>query len=143
VPELHDSTDRSGDISTGELNDLFLDAVRQVLEKRRAISIEFSCKLANRESDYEARLVPSRQNQVIAVVRNVTERRRSEMLITEESRILKMIAGGSSLQEVLTGLARLNESVFPGVLCSVLLMDGDGYRLRHVARRPISSGGSS
>ena len=123
----------SHDITGRHLNDFFRDSLRQVLEKRKAIRIEYSFAIAHRESHYEARLFPSGQNQVIAVVRNITEHRRSETLTAGESRILEMIAGGASLKEVLTGLVRLSESVFPGVLCSVLLMDEDGYHLRHGA----------
>jgi two-component system, cell cycle sensor histidine kinase and response regulator CckA len=128
---VQDSAEQSDDRTRMQHDDLFGNAVHQVLEKRKAVSIEYSFTHENQESHYEARLVPSGQNQVIAVVRNVTELRRSETLIAEESQILEMIAGGASLEEVLTGLARLNESVFPGVLCSVLLMASDGYHLRH------------
>ena len=125
--------EQSEDLTREKRNDLFNDTIRQVMEKKRAISLEYSCTLANRRSRYEAKLVPSEQNEVIAVVRNITDRRRSESLIAGENQILEMIANGAPLKEVLTGLARLHESVFPGVLCSILLMDSDGLHLRHGA----------
>ena len=133
LPDEEGSPEQSEEVTRKQPSDLLRDAVLKVLEKRSAISIEFSSTRGDQESHYEARLVPAGQNQVIAIVRNVTELRRSETLIAEESQILEMIAGGASLEEVLTGLARLNESVFPGVLCSVLLIDSDGRHLRHGA----------
>jgi two-component system cell cycle sensor histidine kinase/response regulator CckA len=131
LPDEEVSPEQSEEVTRKQPSDLLRDAVRKVLEKRSAVSIEFTSTRGDQH--YEARLVPSGENQVIAIVRNVTELRRSETLIAEESQILEMIAGGASLEEVLTGLVRLNESVFPGVLCSVLLMDSEGRHLRHGA----------
>jgi signal transduction histidine kinase len=132
LPQPEFSEGRSGDLDQEQSELLFIDTIHEVLQRRRTIRFEY-CTLSNRESRYEVRIVPSVQNQVIAVVRNITERRRSDALIAGENRILEMIAGGASLKEVLTGLVRLYESVFPRVICSVLLMDSDGYRLRHGA----------
>jgi len=54
---------------------------------------------------------------------------RQEALLAGEKRILEMVARGNSLSCVLDGLCRLVEEQAPGVLASVLLLDGD--RLRH------------
>jgi len=133
LPQLEFPEGQSGAVTQGRSDLVFIDTIHEVLQRRKTIRFEYSCALANRESRYEVRIVPSGQNQVIAVVRNITERHRSEALIAGENRILEMIAGGASLKEVLTGLVRLYESVFPRVICTVLLMDSDGYRLRHGA----------
>jgi len=131
LPQPEFPEGRAGDLDQEQSELLFIDTIHEVLQRRRTIRFEYSCALSNRESRFEVRIVPSVQNQVIAVVRNITERRRSEALMAGENRILEMIAGGASLKEVLTGLVRLYQSVFPRVICTVLLMDSDGYRLRH------------
>jgi signal transduction histidine kinase len=49
--------------------------------------------------------------------------------VSPEGRVLKMVAKGVALSDVLDGLCRLVEERTPGVLASILLLDGD--RLRH------------
>jgi signal transduction histidine kinase len=49
--------------------------------------------------------------------------------VSSEGRILEMVATGVALSHVLDGLCRLVEERTPGVLTSILLLDGD--RLRH------------
>jgi PAS domain S-box-containing protein len=60
---------------------------------------------------------------------DIDHRKRSEAYLGAEKRILEMVARGSSLSDVLDALCRLVEEQAPGVLASVLLLDGD--RLRH------------
>ncbi|HLW88132.1 MAG TPA: ATP-binding protein [Terriglobales bacterium] len=47
--------------------------------------------------------------------------------------VLEMISSQASLPEVLACLCRFMEQQFPGMLCSVLLVDSDGTTLRHGA----------
>jgi two-component system cell cycle sensor histidine kinase/response regulator CckA len=58
---------------------------------------------------------------------------RANALRTGERDILEMIARGVPLLEVLDRLTRLNESEFPGLLASILLLDPAGKCLRHAA----------
>jgi len=57
------------------------------------------------------------------------ERDAKSSYVSPEGRILEMVARGTSLSRVLDGLCRLVEEQAPGVLVSILLLDGD--RLRH------------
>jgi PAS domain S-box-containing protein len=57
------------------------------------------------------------------------ERDATGSCVSPEGRILEMVARGISLSHVLDGLCRLVEEQTPGVLASILLLDGD--RLRH------------
>ena len=59
----------------------------------------------------------------------VQERDAKGSCVSPEGRILEMVARGISLSHVLDALCRLVEEQAPGVLASVLLLDGD--RLRH------------
>ena len=54
--------------------------------------------------------------------------------------VLEMISSQASLSEVLGCLCRFMEQEFPGMLCSVLLLDSDGTTLRHGAAPSLPSG---
>ncbi len=62
---------------------------------------------------------------------DIDERKRAESLLAGEKRLLEMIAKGDSLPAILDALCRLVEQQLPGVLSSVLLLDGN--RVRHGA----------
>ena len=70
---------------------------------------------------------------VAGVSRDITERRLSNLLRDGQAQILEMIAMSAPLEAILDALARLVESQLSGILCSVLLLDDDGRRLRHGA----------
>jgi GAF domain-containing protein len=55
---------------------------------------------------------------------------RTERILEARNHVLERIAQGADLDEVLEILCTSSETVMPGVLCSVLLLDDDG-RLRH------------
>jgi diguanylate cyclase (GGDEF)-like protein/PAS domain S-box-containing protein len=57
----------------------------------------------------------------------------SEQLLAREKAILEMIARGRPLASVLEALTRSVEAEVEGLLCSVLLVDADGKRLRNGA----------
>src|SRR5207248_325034 len=64
---------------------------------------------------------------------DITERKRAEMLLAGEKRLLKMIARGDSRALILEALCRLVEELASGALSSVLLLDPKTNRLRHGA----------
>lgn len=68
---------------------------------------------------------------VVQHVRQGREHDRIAILLAGQTRVLETIAVGKPLPEVLTALSTLVESQVPGMLCSVLLLEGD--RLRHGA----------
>ncbi|WP_051180705.1 EAL domain-containing protein [Thermithiobacillus tepidarius DSM 3134] len=63
--------------------------------------------------------------------RDITERKRAEMLLAEERRVLEMIARGAPLQEVLeTLICTFEQQARERLFGSVLLLDADGRHLR-------------
>ena len=70
--------------------------------------------------------------QLLAVSRDVTERRRDDAVRAAQHQVLGMIATGSALPDVLECLVRLVEHQANGMRCSVLMLDEDG-RIRHGA----------
>ena len=71
--------------------------------------------------------------QLLAVSRNITERRRDEAIRAAQRQVLEMIAEGRSLSAVLDNVVRLVENHTDGMLCSVVLLDEDGTSIRHGA----------
>src|SRR6266436_1866069 len=70
---------------------------------------------------------------------DITERKLAEALRDEESLILEMIARDAPLEEILEKLVLAVEAQFPGLLCSVLLLDEDGQHVRHGAAPSLST----
>jgi PAS domain S-box-containing protein len=71
--------------------------------------------------------------QLLAVSRDITERRREEAIRATHHQVLGLIATGSALTDVLDCLVRLVEQQSGGMRCSVLLLDDDGTHVRHGA----------
>jgi len=69
----------------------------------------------------------------VGALMDVTERKRAEVLVAGEKKLLEMIARGSSLASVLDALCRFGEEMSGTVLVSILLVSPDGKSLRHGA----------
>lgn len=65
--------------------------------------------------------------------RDITERKRAEILRSAQNQVLEMIVAGTPLSETLTALVRIIEVQAPGMLGSILLLDVDGVHVRHGA----------
>ena len=55
------------------------------------------------------------------------------MLTASQRNLLGMIAGAAALPEVLDAIVRMVEAEAPDMLCSILLADGSGKRLRQAS----------
>ncbi len=71
--------------------------------------------------------------QLLAISRDITLLRHTQMQHEVERRMLQMLTAGEPLTEILAHLAKGYEALFPGMLCSVLLLGKDGRWLRHGA----------
>jgi len=69
----------------------------------------------------------------VIVCRDITEVKKEEFFLFDQSRVLEMIAANASLSEVLTSLVLLMEGQADRLRCSILLLDRDGKRVRHGA----------
>jgi len=76
----------------------------------------------------------------VGAVMDLTDRKRDEMLLAGERRLLEMIARGDSRPVVLDALCRLVEELATGSLSSILVLDPNTGCLRHGAapRLPAS-----
>ncbi len=68
-----------------------------------------------------------------AILRDISERKRGEALLTGEKRLLEMVARGVALKEILNALCLIIEEQQSGTLASVLLLNPDGVHLDSVA----------
>lgn len=64
---------------------------------------------------------------------DITTRKRAELLLSGQKRVLELAAVGAPLDQSLNELARVIEEHSPGMLCSILVIDRDGTHLRLAA----------
>ena len=70
---------------------------------------------------------------LIGISKDITERKKADILRDGQAKILEMIAMSSPLGDVLEHLVHLVESQLAGISCSILLLDKDGVHLHHGA----------
>ncbi len=58
---------------------------------------------------------------------------RSTRLLAGQNRVLRLLAEGKPLAEILAALCHALEEVMPGSACSILLLDAEKGQLRHIA----------
>jgi GAF domain-containing protein len=63
----------------------------------------------------------------------ITERQRLQLLKSQRVNLLERMAQGASLAQVLRAVVDLVEGQFPLSICTMMLLDADGLRLRHGA----------
>src|SRR6185436_11896186 len=78
-------------------------------------------------------MAPSGKDEVVAIVRDITETKRAQEVMRGQQHILELIATGAPLQETLTALTRFVEKLSDRTICSILLLDENGKTLRHGA----------
>ena len=71
--------------------------------------------------------------ELFGVMIDISERRQAEALLEGQKDLLEMIAMGTRLEQVLDGLTRFVEARSEGMLCSILLAEDNGRRLRRGA----------
>jgi hypothetical protein len=73
---------------------------------------------------------------------NIEDRRRAELLLAGENLVLEMTAKGDSLESVLEALCRVVEQTASGCLCSVLVLDPTGSRVRQAVAPSLPPAGT-
>lgn len=69
----------------------------------------------------------------LAVVQDLTERRRIDALLLGEQQVLEQMARNATANDLLAVITDWIERHYPQVHCAVLLLDGQGRMARHVA----------
>ena len=114
-----------------------LSLFRERIEKLKAEgTLRFQRKFVRKNREVvpvEVSLSAIRGGYFQAILRDIGERNRGEALLAGEKRLLEMVAKGDPLGDILDAICRLVEKLCSGSLCSILLLDSSGKRLRQGA----------
>src|SRR5687768_8105561 len=83
----------------------------------------------------EVHLCPSPAG-ILACVRDITARKRSERILTGQKRVLELVTSGAALNVILDAITAMVEDQSNSDLCTILLLGEDGRKLH------LGSGGS-
>lgn len=108
----------------------FRPAFEQALKNQTAVELEEFYPPFGRWLEVRAHPTP---DGLSVFFRDVSARKLARDLIAGQSQILEMVALGRPLSETLAALLRLIEGQSPDMLCSILLLDDSGQRVRHGA----------
>ncbi len=87
--------------------------------------------------EVNARTLPD--GRILALVRDVSGRKRAEKREQNQGRIFQSLASGESLEKTLEVIAQAVEAEAPDTLCSILLLDESGKCLLHGAAPSLPS----
>ncbi len=76
-------------------------------------------------------IIYGEQTSFICVLRDITERKRTEAVVLGQNRTLEMLVKGKTLSEVLDTLSKSIEGLLDGVRCSLMTLDESGKYLRN------------
>ncbi|MEQ8973974.1 MAG: PAS domain S-box protein [Coleofasciculus sp. C1-SOL-03] len=99
------------------VSDKIHQAIAQVTQSQSPVSLDYSLCLETGEQNYEARLVPCLENQIIGIVRNITDRKQIEQQQRQDEaaiRSLYRVAAAPKLtfEQRLQGLLALGRRYF-------------------------------
>ncbi len=89
------------DVLPADVAALFDQAIAQSLASGALVSIEYRLAIRGRDQDFEARLVPLDQEQLLTVVRNITARKRSALVQEVLLRITEAVSASANLYSLL------------------------------------------
>ena len=121
------------DTYLAEERDLFLERLEKL---RGGGTLRFDRTFVRKNGDtipVEVSVTAIRGGYFQAILRDISERKRSEALLAGEKRLLEMIATGVGLKEILNTLCLIIEEQRAGTLASVLLLNADGVHLDCIA----------
>jgi len=80
---------RMQDMPMGNVGQQFSAAIRDVAKGKPMVSLEYALSVQDRDDFYEARLLPIHENQILVIVRNISERKRGERYLEESLSLLR------------------------------------------------------
>jgi PAS domain S-box-containing protein len=142
VKDLHEQSDsligqRNRDIAPQEFADLIESKIAETLASGQIHTFEYQLLVPDTGlCDFEARMAPSGPDEVIAIVRNITERKQSESLLNQRLEDLALINQlndavnhGEDINRITEVLALGAKRIFGSQSVSVYLLDPDKKHL--------------
>jgi PAS domain S-box-containing protein len=103
-------------------------AIHQVQENRSMVSIEYAMKIKGQKNYYEARLLPVLEDQIIVIVRNITEQKKSQIALLEsESKLNQSVAELSAIINTLPGMVSVIDPDYNILLANRDIMERYGH----------------
>jgi PAS domain S-box-containing protein len=121
------------EIHSQDLANQTFQRIEKALQTGEFQHYEYELFIQGERRYFESRMAPSEMDEVIEIVRDITESKRGQQLAKGQQKILELIAKGAPLRESLTALTRFIESLSNKSLCSILLFDEEKQSLRHGA----------
>lgn len=121
------------DLFKPEMAEFFLEQIRTALATNQTCTFEYNLEIASLQKWFAATISPMKENTVLWVARDITERKQAESWLTGQKQILEMIAKGAPLGDTLNTLVEIIEQQSRDVMGSILLLAPDGKHLLHGA----------
>lgn len=109
------------------------DSLASVMSSGAPFETEWRNTIPHVKADWLEGQVVRVSGGVVVIMRDITDRKRADILRAEQGRVLEMIAGSEPLDRVFDTLVRLVGSQLPEMRCSVLVFDSSNDCLRHAA----------
>ncbi len=82
---------RIQDVPLKQVSEKFSEAIQQVQQSKTIVSIEYSLSIQNQPLFFEARLVPFPEDQIVVIIRNITERKQAEESLKRERNLFRVL----------------------------------------------------
>jgi PAS domain S-box-containing protein len=115
---------RMGDGVSPEINQETLSIIRSVITSGATEQLEYHREANGRRQIREARFVKLAENEVLCLVRDISDRKWAEETLAWQASVLEMMATGRPAREMFEVLVLGIERLSSGGLCSVLLVEG-------------------
>ena len=118
---------RIQDIMPRQVGEQYASAIRHVTDTGSRMRFEYALNEEDQIVRYEARLLPLEEREVLAVVRDITERRHQEIIRTARVRVHAAVLGMNSAEEIKDVLNVISGSLggldVPFADCAINLVD--------------------
>lgn len=132
---------RLTDALPADVADEAMRNIRRALETRDLRTFEYALSMPDVGVQYyEARLMPSLANEVTAVIRNITERKRAEQRLFRSNQnlntlyeVLLELLSRRAMSEILQTVVRSAENILESPFSGIMLLDGDSLVVRAIS----------
>ena len=104
---------RIQDIPVKQVGKQFQEALQRAIQEKSVVNLEYSLILQGREYFYEARLAPLPEDQVVAIIRNITARKRVEQVQAAVYRISEAALADRSLNDLYRSIHDIISELMP------------------------------